>query len=230
MICVPSTDTVAGQDDYASNPLFAVVDCNWVINPDTLKVQVTAIDGITGNFERSNPEKYVGVMQMTPWHYYDEKETTYLHGVTDHFEEGHDYCAPIPEAVRIDGIVSPWVVHSKYMATLVNDKLTACAGYIAKTHPTVSRGTVYRNLNLLSEDREILRVEVTGGPDHFDHNVMPHYHVSCVTCGKAFDVDIELLPDLLKQIRDKKGFKYLSYDVLFKGICPDCQETDIDCD
>ena len=103
-------------------------------------------------------------------------------------------------------------------------------GYIAKTHPTVSRGTVYRNLNLLSEDREILRVDVSGGPDHPDHDVMPHYHVLCVTCGKAFDVDIELLPDLLKQIRDKKGFKYLSYDVLFKGICPDCQETDIDCD
>ena len=148
MTCVPSTDTVAGQDDYASNPLFAVVDCNWVINPDTLKVQVTAIDGITGNFERSNPEKYVGVMQMTPWHYYDEKETTYLHGVADHFEEGHDYCAPIPEAVRIDGIVSPWVVHSKYMAALVNDKLTACAGYIAKAH-NISHNTLqtYSNNN-----------------------------------------------------------------------------------
>lgn len=101
-------------------------------------------------------------------------------------------------------------------------------GYIAKAHPTVSRGTVYRNLNLLSEDGEILRVEVAGGPDHFDHNVAPHYHVSCVRCGRAFDVDMETLPDLRKQILDQHGFKFLSYEILFKGICPDCQSVEND--
>ena len=36
---------------------------------------------------------------------------------------------------------------------------------IVKYHPTVSRGTVYRNLNRLAEEGEIRRMEIPGGPD-----------------------------------------------------------------
>lgn len=36
-------------------------------------------------------------------------------------------------------------------------------------HPNISRGTVYRNLNQLSEDGEIHEMEVPGGADRFDH-------------------------------------------------------------
>lgn len=98
--------------------------------------------------------------------------------------------------------------------------------HIAKAHPTVSRGTVYRNLKLLAKEGVILRVEVSDGPDHFDHNTMPHYHVLCVNCGKAYDVDMEPLPDLRKKIQDNHGFEFLCYEVLFKGVCPDCQKSD----
>ena len=52
----------------------------------------------------------------------------------------------------------------------------------------VSRGTVYRNLNLLCENQEIFRV-VMSDCDRFDLRTDPHYHLRCVACGRVQDVD-----------------------------------------
>ena len=40
---------------------------------------------------------------------------------------------------------------------------------IVKEYPDISRGTVYRNLNLLCEMGEIQKREIPGGADRFDH-------------------------------------------------------------
>lgn len=139
--CTPSTETAENTDDYAGHPLFAIVDCNYEIDPTTLDIRITAIDGITDNFERYNPAKFVGVLQMTPWHYFDEDDVSYTHGITDAFEAGHKYCEPVPEAVKLDGTVRPWVVHSKYMSSLINGKLTSCSGLCTRGH-VISHNTL----------------------------------------------------------------------------------------
>lgn len=97
---------------------------------------------------------------------------------------------------------------------------------IHQENPKVGKGTVYRNLNILSEAHEIRRVEISGGADRFDHTLCEHYHVLCVKCNALFDVDMEALPDLKKSIRDAHGVQFLDYDILFKGICPDCQDKE----
>ena len=96
--------------------------------------------------------------------------------------------------------------------------------HIIKKHPSVGKGTVYRNLNVLSDEGEILKVEIPNGSDRFDFTLDEHYHVKCVGCGNVFDVDMEALPDLKKQIHDTHGIKFLGYDILFKGICMECQK------
>lgn len=59
---------------------------------------------------------------------------------------------------------------------------------IAAQHPTISKATVYRNLNQLAAQGEILRVPVPTGADHFDFNIKPHYHVRCTKCGGVFEL------------------------------------------
>lgn len=131
LICVPSTDTEANQDDYAGLPLFAVVDCNYTVDANTLEPVITAIEGISDSFERSNPSKFVGVLQQAGWHWYDEKAESYIHGYSAEKQEGHDYCAPLPEAVRAsDNTMRPWVVHSKYMSHTEDGKMTCYSGPI----------------------------------------------------------------------------------------------------
>ena len=96
---------------------------------------------------------------------------------------------------------------------------------IVKEHPNISRATVYRNLNLLSETGEIRKIEIPGGADRFDHRCHDHCHVKCEKCGRLFDVDMEYITGLEKNINNDHGFRFTGYDILFRGICPDCQES-----
>ena len=96
---------------------------------------------------------------------------------------------------------------------------------IIKEHPNVSRATVYRNLNLLSETGHIRKIEITGGADCFDHICHDHCHVKCEKCGRIFDVDMEYVTGLEKNIRNDRGFSFTGYDIIFRGICPNCQKS-----
>ena len=93
-------------------------------------------------------------------------------------------------------------------------------------YPSVSRGTVYRNLGVLAEEGKISKVEIPSEADHYDHVTDCHYHVICVKCGRVFDVDIDILPDLTEKIKDKRGFDYIGYSLVFRGICPECKEKE----
>ena len=72
---------------------------------------------------------------------------------------------------------------------------------IVKEHPNVSRATVYRNLNLLSEMGDIRKIEIPGGADRFDHLCHDHCHVKCEKCGRIFDVDMEYITGLEKALK-----------------------------
>lgn len=95
--------------------------------------------------------------------------------------------------------------------------------FIKKEHPTIGKGTVYRNLGILVEEGKVRKVEITGGADCFDFMLKKHYHVKCIKCQRVFDVDMDEIKELESLIRDKQGFEFLDYDILFKGICRECQ-------
>ena len=95
-------------------------------------------------------------------------------------------------------------------------------GWIHREHPSVGKGTVYRNLSGLSADGQILRVAFPGEADHFDHNVLPHFHALCRGCHRVFDVETDPLPDPLSLVREAHGFHPDGYELLFRGYCPDC--------
>ena len=94
---------------------------------------------------------------------------------------------------------------------------------ITKTHPSISRGTIYRNLNLLAKDGTIKKVEVPNGADCFDHRSFNHYHTKCSICGKVFDVEMDFIDDLQKWIKNTHGFEFDSHTIMFTGICPMCK-------
>ena len=95
--------------------------------------------------------------------------------------------------------------------------------FIKKEHPTIGKGTVYRNLGILAEEGAIRKVEVPDGPDRFDFTLKNHYHVECIRCGEIFDVDMDEVTDLSERIHDTHGIQFLNYNIFFKGICPACR-------
>ena len=95
---------------------------------------------------------------------------------------------------------------------------------VTREHPNISKGTVYRNLNQLSDSGEIRKIKTPGGADRFDHRCHDHYHVKCLRCGRVFDVDMEYITGLEGKIRDAHGFEFSGHDLMFRGICPECQK------
>ncbi|MPM30757.1 Peroxide operon regulator [bioreactor metagenome] len=94
---------------------------------------------------------------------------------------------------------------------------------LVKEHPHISRGTVYRNLQRLSDLGEIRKREIPGSADRFDHICSNHYHAKCLKCGRVFDVDMEYKENLEKSIKDTHGFLFSGHDIIFKGICLECE-------
>lgn len=95
---------------------------------------------------------------------------------------------------------------------------------VVREHANISRGTVYRNLNLLADTQRILRIEVPNAADRFDFNTQGHYHLACTGCGRVFDVDMPYQEDLKSQIRDTHGFEIMDHTIIFRGVCPQCRE------
>ncbi|CEM61644.1 transcriptional repressor [Treponema phagedenis] len=91
--------------------------------------------------------------------------------------------------------------------------------------PDISQGTVYRNLNVLVEQKLVRVINSGSKAARFDADMSPHYHVICTCCGKV--QDITLPPDMQKNAQAEaiSGYKIENHNLDFFGICPDCQES-----
>lgn len=93
---------------------------------------------------------------------------------------------------------------------------------IRKDFPKISLGTVYRNLNLLVDQGEILRLNCGDGVEHFDAMTEPHNHFICRHCGRVQDLDFA--PDTRMDVMADETFqgKIEGHEIYFYGTCVNC--------
>ncbi len=91
--------------------------------------------------------------------------------------------------------------------------------------PTISIGTVYRNLNLLSELGDILHLSMPFGPDRYDFNTSEHCHFICRKCGSVRDVDPEESRIPKKDQIVIPGYTIDECHMVLSGFCPLCKEN-----
>ena len=89
--------------------------------------------------------------------------------------------------------------------------------------PKISHGTVYRNLNCLSEEGSICHVRVPGA-DRYDLRTDLHYHMFCIKCKKVIDAPYPYKEDLDTDTTQQSGFNIIRHRLVFEGICPECQK------
>jgi len=89
--------------------------------------------------------------------------------------------------------------------------------------PRVSLATVYRNLEVLSEQGLIRKLETAGRQMRFDGTVSQHYHIRCIRCGRVEDVPVEPASHLERQVRRKSGWQVMGHTLEFFGLCPACR-------
>lgn len=93
---------------------------------------------------------------------------------------------------------------------------------VRQSFPNISLGTVYRNLTLLADMGEILRIRVGDGVDHFDYDTSPHYHFVCRECGSVLDLDMEVTEEEDQAAQKSFEGEIEGHMTYFYGRCPNC--------
>ncbi len=91
--------------------------------------------------------------------------------------------------------------------------------------PNISLGTVYRNLEQLSAQGRIIKLEFAGKKMRFDGNPSSHQHVRCLRCRRVDDLG-PVKGDRDRSPIEGSGYKILGYHLEYFGICPECQDED----
>jgi Fe2+ or Zn2+ uptake regulation protein len=88
---------------------------------------------------------------------------------------------------------------------------------------TISLKTVYQTLHDLAELGEIISLDVGTGMTRFDPNTGdPHHHLVCRKCRSVRDL-VAGFPELQIPEGADLGFEVGSAEIVFRGLCPDCQ-------
>jgi Fe2+ or Zn2+ uptake regulation protein len=89
-----------------------------------------------------------------------------------------------------------------------------------QSFPNIAKGTVYRNLNILADERVIKRLQLPGQPVRFDAKAVAHQHLVCVNCGSIADID-DVDPAELKRLA-KPYTEIVDHDLLIYVVCGSC--------
>ena len=94
--------------------------------------------------------------------------------------------------------------------------------HVKQEYPNISLGTVYRNLNLLADLGEAIKITTPLGGDRFDGRTAPHYHFCCTHCGSVIDLDLKELNFVNEEAGKNFDGIIESHSMMFYGTCKDC--------
>ncbi len=88
----------------------------------------------------------------------------------------------------------------------------------------VSRATLFRALELLTELHVVERLDLPSG----EHAYVPcvrehHHHLVCSRCGRVADVEDGALADAVAEIARRSGYRIESHRLELFGLCRHCQ-------
>jgi len=94
----------------------------------------------------------------------------------------------------------------------------------SETNPTISRATVYRNLNTMAAEGELKRISIANSPDIYDRTVCDHYHVRCTKCGEIRDIPYFSVKEMLPA--EMENYELIGQEIVLIGTCPNCKNKD----
>ncbi|MFC6354329.1 Fur family transcriptional regulator [Rothia nasimurium] len=93
--------------------------------------------------------------------------------------------------------------------------------------PGITVQSVYVVLTDLTDINMLRKFEPPGSAGIYETRTGDnHHHAYCIRCGKVQDVDCAVGSAPCLTPSDFHGMALLSADVLYRGICADCQKTD----
>ena len=94
---------------------------------------------------------------------------------------------------------------------------------LKKDFSNISLATVYRNLNLLLEIGEIIKLDVGDGVEHFDANADEHCHFICNKCHKVIDISVPSSSLLKTEAENFNDISVTNCSLFLYGNCSNCK-------
>jgi Fe2+ or Zn2+ uptake regulation protein len=96
---------------------------------------------------------------------------------------------------------------------------------VRKRLPHISLGTVYRNLEFLSDMGLIQKLEMAGTQRRFDGRIENHYHLRCMRCHRLEDLDVSPIAAIDQALVGVTDFEVLWHRLEFMGVCSACRHA-----
>ncbi|MBN1190287.1 MAG: transcriptional repressor [Dehalococcoidales bacterium] len=90
---------------------------------------------------------------------------------------------------------------------------------------TISLATIYRSLNFFREKGVI--DEYSLGKDRCCYELKhssEHQHLKCKCCGRIFGFECPSIAEIVRQIREEKGFIIEKIEICIQGTCLECRK------
>ena len=90
--------------------------------------------------------------------------------------------------------------------------------------PQISLGTVYRNLEQMSQAGMIRKLETAGRQKRFDGDLSPHHHMRCRICGAVSDIlpgELGGVDAAIRNLLPSLGCD--SFHLELSGVCRNCK-------
>ena len=84
--------------------------------------------------------------------------------------------------------------------------------------------TVYRHLQVLSEDGRVDTIRDAGGETLYRRcrSNAHHHHLTCRACGRSVEVEGRAVERWAEQVAAEAGFADVNHTVELFGVCPGC--------
>ncbi len=91
----------------------------------------------------------------------------------------------------------------------------------------IGRATVFRALELFADLGLVERLDLPSG-EHAYVACEPahHHHVVCSRCGRSTEVEDAGMPEVVREVARRTGFRIERHRLELFGICPECRAAD----
>jgi Fur family peroxide stress response transcriptional regulator len=95
---------------------------------------------------------------------------------------------------------------------------------VRRVLPSISLGTVYRNLQRLVHEGKIGAAQLGARSLQYDPTATPHDHFVCRSCGRVEDL-VAGAPEPLRDSARRVGHDVMSHTLVLYGQCRDCRDA-----
>jgi Fur family peroxide stress response transcriptional regulator len=95
---------------------------------------------------------------------------------------------------------------------------------VRKDLPNISKGTVYRNLQVLIDRGEAAVLDIRGSLSRYELRRGSHCHFRCQACERVIDIDEPVDPGLDAKVSRETGFVVSGHQIEFRGWCAICRQ------